>query len=124
MKHTSVILGVFLCLLSGSILAAQGADVTGKWNLTLVSPRGERTRVIECIQKGEDLTVIMTGRGGEKREAKGTVKGSDIEWSLTRETSSGTFTSTYTGKIEGDEIKGTVKYGTRGTGEWSAKRVP
>lgn len=124
MKQASVILGLFLCFLAGSILSAQGVDVTGKWNMTSTSPWGERTREIECIQKGEDLTVMMTGREGEKLEGKGTVKGSNIEWALTRETSRGTFTSTYAGKIEGDAMKGTIKYGTRGTGEWTAKRLP
>jgi hypothetical protein len=123
MKQISVILGLFLCFFSGSILSAQGVDVTGKWNMTSRAPWGERTRVIECIQKGEDLTVMMPRREG-KLEGKGTVEGSDIEWTVTRETSRGTSTSTYTGKIEGDAMKGTVKYGTRGTGEWSAKRVP
>ena len=51
------------------------------------------------------------------------MRGNDIEWMMRRETPRGTFEITYEGKIEGEEMKGTVQFGTRGSGEWSAKRV-
>jgi len=122
MKMSKLILSVSVCFLCVGIMVAQ-VDVTGKWNMTTSSPRGERTRVAEFIQDGEALTVITEGREGGKVEAKGTVKGSDIEWTMRRETSNGTFELTYKGKIEGSTMKGTVQFGTRGSGEWTAKRA-
>jgi hypothetical protein len=122
MKMKKLILVMSVCFLFVGITVAQ-VDVTGKWNMTTSSPRGERTRVAEFIQDGEALTVITEGREGGKVEAKGTVKGSDIEWTTRRETPNGTFEITYKGKIEGSTMTGTVQFGTRGSGEWTAKRV-
>lgn len=116
-------LGVCLITSLTSPVAAAGGDVTGKWDLTTSSPRGERTRAAEFKQEGENLTVTMEGRNGEPLEAKGTVKGSAIEWSVTRETSRGEFTLVYKGTVDGDAMKGTVQFGDFGSGEWTAKRA-
>ena len=122
MKKIQWVLCFSACFLCVGILLAE-TNVTGKWNLTSSTPRGERTRVAEFTQNGEALTVITEGRDGAKVEAKGTVKGDEIEWMMHRETSGGTFEVTYKGKIEGNTMKGTVQYGDRGSGEWTAKRA-
>ena len=122
MNMTKLILSVSVCFLCIGVLLAD-IDVTGNWDLTTSTPRGERTRSVEFIQDGEELAVITSGREGEKVEAKGSVKGSDIEWTIHRETPRGTFELTYKGEIEGDTMKGTVKMGRRGSAEWSAKRA-
>jgi hypothetical protein len=122
MNRTTLIVAVsiyFLCV--GTSLA--DADVSGKWELTISSPRGERSTSAEFIQDGEELTVMMQGREGNTIEAKGSVKGIDIEWTVRRETPRGTFEMVYKGKIEGDAMKGSVQFGSRGSGEWSAKRA-
>jgi hypothetical protein len=103
-------------------LSADKADVTGKWELRVQSPRGERTRDIEFKQDGESLTVIMQGRRGGTVEAKGSVKGNNIEWSVSRESRRGEFTMTYKGTIAGDSMKGEMDMGGRGPMTWSAKR--
>jgi hypothetical protein len=102
-------------------LSAQEVDVTGDWEITITTPRGERTQDINFKQEGEKLTVTMQSRGGEVT-AEGTVKGNEIEWSITRSTQRGEFTMTYTGKIEGDTMSGEVQMGDFGGGEWKAKK--
>jgi hypothetical protein len=115
-------IGFLLCLLFSCSLFAD-VDVTGNWEMTISSPRGERTRAVEFIQDGEALTVVTEGRDGERIEAEGTVRGTDIEWMIRRETPRGTFEMKYNGKIEGDAMKGTVQFGQGRTSEWTAKRV-
>jgi hypothetical protein len=115
-------IGFLLCLLFSCSLFAD-VDVTGNWEMTISSPRGERTRVVEFVQDGEALTVITEGRDGERIEAEGTVKGTGIEWMIRRETPRGIFEMKYKGKIEGDAMKGTVQFGQGRTSEWTAKRV-
>ena len=121
MIRTTLILGIFACFFWNGIMAAD-VDVTGKWGMTISTPGGERSTVAEFAQDGEDLTVIVEGRQGQV-EAKGWVKGNDIEWTLKRETPRGTFEMAYKGKVDGDTMKGTVQFGSRGSGEWSAKRA-
>jgi len=98
-----------LALLTTGILAlAAAVNVTGVWEMTTVSQRGERKNDVTFKQEGEKLTVsmMMPGRqGGEPTEIKGegTVKGNDIEWKITRTTPRGEFTTTYKGTIADDK---------------------
>lgn len=122
MFKTKVCVSLFLFMSGVLMTGAQQVDVTGDWELTVQTPRGDRTQQVHFEQDGENLTVTMEGRRGPI-EAKGSVKGNDIEWSFTRETPRGEFTMTYTGTVEGDTMSGEVQMGDFGTGEWSAKRI-
>jgi hypothetical protein len=122
MKNHLFLIFVLALFIGSTFLMAATVNVTGKWELTIKSPRGERTRTYEFKQEGEDLTVIMEGRDGNKVEAKGTVKDNNIEWSLTRETPRGEFTISYKGTVDGDTMKGEAQMGNFGAMEWSAKK--
>ncbi|MDI6845734.1 MAG: hypothetical protein QME28_06315 [Candidatus Saccharicenans sp.] len=116
---------VFLLILATSGLLAVMAqvNVTGEWTFTITTPRGERTSDIKFVQEGEKLTVTMQGMRGGEITAEGTVRGNQIEWSVTRETPQGTFTMTYRGKIEdANTITGEVEMGNFGTATWKAVR--
>lgn len=102
-------------------LAQDKIDVSGEWEMTRVTPRGDMTTPITFKQDGENLTVTTTGRDGQEITGTGTVKGQDIEWSITMNTPRGEFTMTYKGKVEGDTMSGTTQMGER-TMEWKAKR--
>ncbi len=102
-------------------LSAQEVNVTGDWEMTTITPRGERTRDVHFEQEGEKLTVTMQGRRGEVT-AEGTVKGNEIEWTITRSGRMGEMTITYKGKIEGDTMSGEVQMGDFGASEWNAKK--
>jgi hypothetical protein len=105
------------------VFAVAEVDVTGKWEITTVTPRGDRTNTVEFKQSGEDLVVTMQGRQGGTMTAKGTVRGDRIDWSITRETPRGEFKMDYSGTVSGDQMKGKVQFGQMGSGEWTAKRL-
>ena len=111
-----------ILVLLAIILSAQEVNVTGDWEMTFTTPRGERTRDIHFEQEGEKLTVTWQSFRGQEITAEGTVKGNEIEWSATRSTPRGEFTVTYKGKIEGDTMSGEVQMGDRGPFEWTTKR--
>ncbi len=116
---------VLFLLLVGVIslaLTAYAADVTGEWDLTIQSQRGERTSTIKFVQDGESLTVTMQGMRGGEMEGTGTVKGNDIEWKIVRSTPRGEFEMVYKGTIEGDSMSGTADFGGRGEMEWTATK--
>jgi hypothetical protein len=121
MKKTCIF---FLILaMSGLSILADQVNVTGEWTFTLTTPRGERTSNIKFVQEGEKLTVTMEGMRGGEITGEGTVKGEDIEWSITREGPKGSFTSTYKGKIQdANNITGEVQMGDRGSVSWKATR--
>lgn len=123
MKRTILLVSMLLVLAVGFLLEAGDVNVTGKWEQTVETPRGERTRPLEFVQDGEKLTVKMKDRDGNAMEAEGTVKGAAVEWSLTRETRRGAMTMTFTGTVDGDSMSGTVKVGDFGERTWTAKRL-
>ncbi len=109
----------------GTVAAFAAADVTGDWDFTMTGPRGNpRTLVVTMKQDGEKLTVTMPPmrEGGQPAEGTGTVKGNDIEWTVTRTTPRGEITVTYKGTIDGSTMKGTAQMGDRGSMEWTAKK--
>ena len=113
---------IFLSVMLAGFALAQGADVSGEWDFTLQTPRGERTSTITIVQDGEKITVTMPGFRGGEVTGEGTVKGNEIEWSITRSTPQGEFTVTYKGTVEGTAMSGTAEMGQMGTMEWSAKK--
>lgn len=120
-KFKSLII-VLALLFSPFLLIAQGVNVTGDWEMTVTSPRGERTQDIHFEQQGENLTVTTTTQRGDKIEGKGTIKGNEIEWTFTMTTQRGEFTQTFKGKVEGDTMSGEVQMGDFGAMPWKAKK--
>jgi hypothetical protein len=104
--------------------AQKQVNVTGDWNFTLTTPRGERQSEATLTQEGEKLTVTMKSQRGDVT-GQGTVKGQDIEWTITRETPRGQFTTTYKGKIADENtMSGEAQMGDFGTMQWKATRKP
>ncbi|MGB7296446.1 MAG: hypothetical protein WBC70_12735 [Candidatus Aminicenantales bacterium] len=102
-------------------LAQEAVDVSGEWDLTMNTPRGEMTQTAKFVQEGETITVTMIGERGES-SGTGTIKGAEIEWTVTRDTPRGQFTITYKGKVEGDTMKGEAQMGDFGSAEWKATK--
>lgn len=116
-----LVVSCFLFLVAAGIQAAE-VNVTGKWEITTTTQRGERTAPIEFTQSGQELKVTMQSRQGDSIEASGKVVGEQIEWTVTRQTQRGELTMTYTGKVSGDTMSGDVQFGSMGSGTWTAKK--
>lgn len=116
---TCVVALVFLLV---SLTGAMDVDVTGDWEMTTVSPRGERTSTVHFEQDAEKITVTMEGRQGDEITGEGTIEGNAIEWTISRSTPRGDMTMTYEGTVDGDTMSGTVEVGDFGSFDWTAKR--
>jgi len=121
MKKMYSVFAMFSLLLIPILVNAQDVNVTGDWEMTTQSPRGERTSDVHFEQESEKLTVTMQLRG-EEATAEGTVKGNKIEWSITRSTQRGDMTIAYSGTVEGDTMSGEAQMGDFGAMEWTAKK--
>jgi hypothetical protein len=50
----------------------------------------------------------------------GTIKGNELEWTITRTGPQGEMKVTYKAKVEGDKMTGTSQFGDRPAMEWTA----
>jgi hypothetical protein len=123
MSKTKSIFALSLMFFLALSLSALYADVTGDWEMTTQGRRGSRTQDMHFEQKGEKVTVTWSNpRSGDEMKAEGTIKGNEIEWTVTRETPRGEFTITYKGTVKGDTMTGTRQMGEMGSSEWTAKK--
>jgi hypothetical protein len=117
---------IMVMVMTGLVLSAARAQVNvrGDWTFTMTTPRGDRTSDLTFDQSGERLTVSMKGDFGEGY-GEGTLKGQDIEWTITRQTQRGAFAVTYKGKVaDGNTMSGEVQMGDMDAGQWQATRKP
>jgi len=119
----SILLSLFLLILLIFPLNANEVDVTGNWELTVESPRGDFIWQAKLVQNGEKLTVTMEDPRGREFSGEGTVKGDEIEWSVSWESRRGEITSIYKGTISGNEMTGEVQHGNFGSFAWKAKKI-
>ncbi|MBN2399949.1 MAG: hypothetical protein JXI33_06370 [Candidatus Aminicenantes bacterium] len=118
-----VLSGSISTIMACCLVYAAATSIAGNWKITLQSPRGERTHDMKVVQDNDKLQVTMQSPRGEQ-VYQGTIQGADITWSGTRQTPDGReFTVTYSGKVEGDTMKGTVQMGDRGSFDWSVARA-
>lgn len=96
-------------------------DVSGEWDITIQTQRGDMTQRMHIEQNGESITVTMEGRQGREFTGQGTIKDNAIEWTITRTSQRGEFTMTYTGIVDGNSMAGKASVMNR-TIEWSAVR--
>lgn len=121
-KSRTIVLAFFACLSLILAAAAQTTDVSGEWELTIQSPRGEMTATAKFVQDGEKLKVTMTGPRGRETTGEGTIKGNAVQWSVTRSGPDGEeFTIKYSGTVEGTTMSGTAET-PRGSVNWKATK--
>jgi hypothetical protein len=108
--------------LAGS-LAARAADISGTWDLTVITQAGTGTPTLVLVQNGETLTGTYTGRLGTS-PIKGTYKDGAIAFSFAVSGPMGSAEVTYTGKVDGDAMSGNMQMGSMAGGTFTGKRAP
>jgi hypothetical protein len=121
-RRTVSILVCLTVALAFALPAVAAEGVSGKWKMTSKSQRGERVSEITMEQKGEKLAVNLKDREGNDMKAEGTVKGTEITWTVKRTAPNGEFVIVYKGKIDGKTMSGTTET-QMGAGEWKAEKV-
>jgi hypothetical protein len=113
---------IFVFSYPALLAQAQAVDVSGDWELTMQTQRGEMIWSLNFVQDGEKVAVTMVGPRGNESKGEGTIKGNEIQWSVTRTSERGEFTITYNGKVDGATMAGQADMGGRRTVEWTAKK--
>ena len=107
----------FLLGMFGLITTVQAADKddpTGTWKFKTKFGKNEVEQTLKLESKDGKLTGTLAGGKGEAIKIEdGKVKDGEVSFSVTREFKDQKFTSKYSGKVDGDTIKGssTTDYG-------------
>ncbi|MCB2113682.1 MAG: hypothetical protein KDD85_09050 [Parvularculaceae bacterium] len=96
--------------------------VDGKWNMTINTPMGAQTGVLDLKADGAALTGTMTGNMGSVEIQNGSVDGDAVKWSA-NVTSPMPITLEFDGKVDGDNLAGNVKLGAFGSSTFSGTRA-
>lgn len=98
-------------------------DVSGTWTFEVEFSGGSGTPTMTFKQDGEKLTGQYKGQLGEA-PLSGTIKGNAIEFAIDVDVQGTAAHIVYSGTVEKDSMKGTVKLGDFGEGTFTAKRKP
>jgi autotransporter translocation and assembly factor TamB len=117
----AVLVAVALALVPVAAQDAKKIDITGTWEMTVESPQGQMVITANYKQEGEALTGTHVSEMGEA-PLKGTVKGADIEYTLTLDMGGQQMSILHKAKVDGDTITGSAIIGEMGTIAFTAKR--
>ena len=128
-RHLSLMLAAGCLLAFAAGVAAQSqegvkVDVSGTWLMSVETPNGASSASFTFKQEGEKLSGQYKGMFGEA-PVTGKVQGREVEFSIKVEFQSTELTITYTGVVEGGEMKGDVAVrggGQELKGTWTGKR--
>jgi hypothetical protein len=110
-----------LLLLTAAPVFAQ-TNITGDWDVTVVSPMGPNTTPVTFKQEGDKVSGVFKGPQGSLPFEGGTVTGNELKFTFTITTQGMQLPITLTGKIEGEAMAGRADFGGLAEGDWSAKR--
>ncbi|MEQ1605794.1 MAG: hypothetical protein ABL999_13085 [Pyrinomonadaceae bacterium] len=116
------VLAIGLLFVGAGQVSAQ-TSVAGEWDASMNTPGGARPFKLVFKVEGEKLSGTAKRANGDVPVA-GTVKGDEISFSYTIDYNGNAVTLSFTGKVKGDAIAGTVYFNESASDEWSAKRTP
>jgi hypothetical protein len=102
--------------------SGSASNITGVWDFAVETQAGSGNPTFTFKQEGDNLSGSYKGQFGEA-PLTGTVKGSDVKFTVKVNAQGQDLTITYAGKVESkDSMKGTASFGELGEGSWTAKR--
>lgn len=97
-------------------------SVTGTWKLTMNTPFGVQTPLLEVKQEGNSYGGTLTGGTGPSPLEEVSVDGSQLSFKTKVATPMGSFPVSFRGNVDGDAMKG-VYQTMLGETEFTGERV-
>jgi hypothetical protein len=126
-RREALLLALAVIGFATQVQAADKADPTGTWKWTMTTPNNQSREIsLKLKLDGDKLTGSMPGRDNtEISIADASFKDGQIAFSVTRERNGNKFTQKYSGKLDGNTIKGKIEFerdGQTQSRDWEAKR--
>jgi hypothetical protein len=110
----------------GIVRADDKPNPTGTWKWTVEVNGEKRDQTLKLKLDGDKLTGAMVGRDGKDLVIDdGKFKVGEVSFTVTRERNGQKFMTKYTGKVDGDTLKGKAEFerdGKAETRDFEAKR--
>jgi hypothetical protein len=116
------VLAIGLLFVGAGQMSAQ-TSVAGEWDASMNTPGGPRPFKLVFKVEGEKITGTAKRANGDVPVA-GTIKGDEVSFNYTIDYNGNAVTVSFTGKVKGDAMSGTVYFNENASDEWSAKRTP
>ena len=125
-RRFSGLMALSLLVLGSSVASAK--DFTGKWLYSWSRQDGTKVETtFDLKQDGDKVTGTVSGMGGQKTEiSDGAIKDGLLTFKVVREREGNKFTVEYSGKLDGDVLKGKSAMefnGNKREREFEAKRA-
>jgi hypothetical protein len=101
---------------------AQDVDITGNWELTVVTQPSRPPAPMVLKKDGQKTVGTISAPQGEMA-VEATIKGSEVVIAFTAPTQNGPLNVRLTGTADREAMKGTVDLGGGRAAEWSARRT-
>jgi hypothetical protein len=121
---TATVVVALLALVSAA-RADDKPDPTGTWKWSVTFNDQTREMTLKLKLEGDKLTGALVRGERETAIEDGTFKDGQVSFKVTRERDGQKFTTKYTGKLEGDTLKGkseSERDGQVRSRDWEAKR--
>jgi hypothetical protein len=109
----------------GTVHADDKANPTGTWKWKAGTGNRAREVTLKLKLDGDKLTGSVVGRNNDTPIEDAKFKDGEVSFKVTREGKGGKTTTSYSGKVSGDTIKGKVESergGKTQSRDWEAKR--
>lgn len=118
---------LFLFVLFALALAgpgtAQEVDVTGTWILDVTTGQGGGTPTVTLEQEGDSLSGHYSSSNLGEADLRGSVRGSDVRFTLQTAVQGQPVTVTYEGTVRGDDsMEGSIDLGGLVQGTFTGRR--
>ncbi len=97
--------------------------VDGTYNVTLKTPMGDRPATLNLTAAGAALTGSFSSERGAVDLQDGSADGDAVKFSMMFAGPMGEMKLDFAGKVDGDNIGGTVQFGAFGSGAWEGTRA-
>lgn len=127
MKNLRTLAAAFTAFVVSAVAFAAEASPAGHWEWTLDTPNGAIEASADLKLENGGLSGTYRSPFGEAKIAKGSFANGVVAFEVEREFDGNKFVVKYSGKLDGDSIKGTVQLPGFDGGDpmkmdWNAKR--
>ncbi len=98
-------------------------DLSGTWDLTVMTDQGDENLTLDIVQEGQDLTATGFRSEFGVIEMKGTLDGATVRFAFELDLEGAPLEIVFLGTLADGSISGTANFGGMGQGNWVAKRT-
>ena len=123
MRALGIVMAAVAFLVSAPADRAAQTDLSGTWDLTVMTDQGDEKLTLDIVQDGQDLTATGFRSEFGVIEMKGTLDGATVRFTFELDLEGTPLEIVFLGTLADGSISGTAYFGGMGQSNWVAKRA-